>query len=143
MNDKPVIGFIGLGFMGHGMAKNIRARGYDLWVRGRSNRAPIDSLLAMGAQEAASAKAMAETCDIIHICLSNSPQIEAIMRGPDGILAGARPGLIVIDTSTADPASTEKLAAELAAKGGAFRRCALGWHTRPGRKRAVECDVGL
>lgn len=126
MNDKPVIGFIGLGFMGHGMAKNIRAGGYELWVRGRTNRAQIDSLIALGAQEAVSAKAMAETCDIIHICLSNSPQIEAIFRDADGILAGARPGLIVIDTSTADPASTEKLAAELAAKGGHFVDAPLG-----------------
>ena len=55
--------------------------------------------------EAASAKAMAETCEIIHICLPNSPGIEAIMRAPDGILGGARPGLIVIDTSSADPTS--------------------------------------
>lgn len=126
MNDKPVIGFIGLGFMGHGMAKNIRLGGYDLWVRGRSNRAPVEDLLAMGAQEAASPKEMAEACDIIHICLSNSPQIEAAMRAPDGILAGARPGLIVIETSTANPASTAALAAELAAKGGYFVDAPLG-----------------
>ena len=126
MSDRPVIGFIGLGFMGHGMAKNIRAAGYDLWVRGRSNRAPVDSLLSMGACEAASPKDMAEKCDIIHICLSNSPQIEATMRGPDGILAGARPGLVVIDASTANPASTEALAAELSALGGHFVDAPLG-----------------
>ena len=69
---------------------------------------------------------MAEACDIIHICLSNSPQIEAAMRDADGILAGARPGLIVIDTSTADPTSTLTLAAELAAKGGHFVDAPLG-----------------
>jgi 3-hydroxyisobutyrate dehydrogenase-like beta-hydroxyacid dehydrogenase len=126
MNDKPVIGFIGLGFMGHGMAKNIRQAGYELWIRGRSNRAPVDSLLSLGAKEAASPKDMAEKCDIIHICLSNSPQIEAVMRAPDGILAGARPGLVVIDASTANPASTEALAAELAAKGGCFVDAPLG-----------------
>lgn len=126
MSNKPVIGFIGLGFMGHGMAKNIRQGGYDLWVRGRNNRQPIESLLSMGAQEASSPKHMAETCDIIHICLSNSPQVEVVMRAEDGILAGARPGLIVIDTSTADPGSTEALAAELAAKGGHFVDAPLG-----------------
>ncbi len=126
MSDKPVIGFIGLGYMGHGMAKNIRLAGHELWVRGRANRVPIDSLLAMGAHEAASPKDMAERCDIIHICLSNSPQIEAVMRGPDGILAGARPGLIVIDTSTASPASTAALASELSAKGGQFVDAPLG-----------------
>lgn len=126
MSDKPVIGFIGLGFMGHGMAKNIRAKGFDLWVRGRSNRTPVESLLAMGAKEATSPRQMAKVCDIIHICLSNSPQIEATMRGPDGILAGVRKGLIVIDASTANPASTEALAAELAAVGGHFVDAPLG-----------------
>lgn len=126
MSDKPVIGFIGLGFMGHGMASNLRKAGYELWVRGRSNRVPVESLLAMGAHEAASPADMAARCDILHICLSNSPQIEAVFRGPDGILAGARPGLIVIETSTADPASTEALAAELAAKGGHFVDAPLG-----------------
>jgi 3-hydroxyisobutyrate dehydrogenase-like beta-hydroxyacid dehydrogenase len=126
MSDKPVIGFIGVGYMGHGMASNLRKHGYEVWVRGRSNRAPVESLLAMGAKEAASPKAMAETCDIIHLCLSNSPQIEAVFRDADGILAGARPGLIVIDTSTADPLSTEALAAELAAKGGHFVDAPLG-----------------
>lgn len=126
MTETPVIGFIGLGFMGHGMARNIREAGYDLWVRGRRNRAPVESLLAMGAKEAESPRQMAGICDIIHICLSNSPQIEETLRGPDGILAGARPGLIVIDTSTADPASTEALAAELADKGGHFVDAPLG-----------------
>ena len=126
MNEKPVIGFIGLGFMGHGMAKNIRNSGYELWVRGRSNRAPIESLLSIGAKEASSPKAMAKECDIIHICLSNSEQIEATLRGPDGILAGARAGLVVIDASTANPASTEALAMELAAKGGHFVDAPLG-----------------
>jgi 3-hydroxyisobutyrate dehydrogenase-like beta-hydroxyacid dehydrogenase len=126
MNDKPVIGFIGLGFMGHGMAKNIRKAGYELYVRGRSNRVPVESLLSMGAKEAASPKAMAEKCDIIHICLSTSEQIEATLRGPDGILAGARPGLIIIDASTANPASTAVLAQEVAAKGGHFVDAPLG-----------------
>lgn len=126
MSDKPVVGFIGLGFMGHGMARNIRQAGYELWVRGRSNRAPIESLLAMGAKEAESPKDMAERCDIIHVCLSTSAQIEAVFRDPDGILAGARPGLVVIDTSTADPASTETLARELAAKGGHLVDAPLG-----------------
>lgn len=137
MNDKPVIGFVGLGFMDHVMARNIRAAGYDLWIRGRSNRTPVESLLSMGAREAASPKEMAEKCDIIHICLSNSPQIEATMHRPDGVLAGARPGLIVIETSTANPAWTKALAAEPAAKGGALLGRALGWHPGRGRGRAT------
>lgn len=147
MNDNPVIGFIGLGYMGHGMAKNLRLKGYDLWVRGRANRTPVESLLALGAHEAASPKAMAGACDIIHICLSNSPQIEEVMRAPDGILAGARPGLIVIDTSTANPASTAALAGELAARGGHFVDAPLGGtpvQAEAGQLSAmVGCDAAM
>ena len=147
MSDKPVIGFIGLGYMGHGMAKNLRQGGYELWVRGRSNRKPIDSLLSMGAKEAESPREMAEVCDIIHICLSTSQQIEAVMRATDGILSGARPGLIVIDSSTADPASTEVLAGELAAKGGYFVDAPLGGtptHAEAGQLSAmVGCDESV
>jgi len=120
MRNKPVIGFIGLGLMGHGMAKNILEGGYELWVRGRSNRTPIEDLVSMGAKEAINPKQLAEVCDIIHICLSNAPQIEVIMRSQYGILAGAKPGLIVVDTSTSDPDMTKQLAAQLRAKGGHF-----------------------
>ncbi|MDZ4094310.1 MAG: NAD(P)-dependent oxidoreductase [Paracoccaceae bacterium] len=125
-NARPVIGFIGLGFMGQGMAANLVRKGYPLWVRGNRNRAPVEALLALGAQEAASPADMAARCDIIHLCLPDSPQVEAVIHGPDGILAGGRKGLIVIDATTADPGSTERLAAELAAKGMHFVDAPLG-----------------
>lgn len=133
--SKPVIGFIGVGFMGHGMAKNIRKNGYELWVKGNRNRAPVESLLAMGAHEAASPKEMAEKCDIVHICLSNSPMVENVIRAKDGILAGARPGLIVIETSTANPTSTLALAEEIAAKGAVMVDAPLG-------RTPVEAEAG-
>ncbi len=135
MSDKPVIGFIGLGFMGHGMAKNIRKHGYELWVKGRSNRQPVESLLSMGAKEAASPREMAQRCDIIHICLSNSPQVEGVVHGEDGILAGARPGLIVIDTTTADPGSTLTAGGSAVRQRRAHGRCAAGPHAEGGRGR--------
>ena len=103
MTDKPIIGFIGLGYMGHGMAKNLVEKGYTVFVKGNRNRTPVDSLVAKGATEVATAREMAERCDVIHTCLSNSPQVEAVFRGSDGIPAGARDGLVVIETSTADP----------------------------------------
>jgi 3-hydroxyisobutyrate dehydrogenase-like beta-hydroxyacid dehydrogenase len=142
MEQKPTIGFIGLGLMGHGMAKNIRKHGFELWVKGRNNRTPIDSLVSLGAKEAASPRAMAETCDIIHICLSNSVQVEGVIRGADGILAGARPGLIVIDTSTADPGSTVKLAAELAAKGAHMVDAPLGRTPKEAEEGKLDAMVG-
>jgi 3-hydroxyisobutyrate dehydrogenase-like beta-hydroxyacid dehydrogenase len=142
MSDKPVIGFIGLGFMGHGMAKNILHGGYSLWVKGNRNRQPVDSLVAMGAQEAASPREMAEKCDIIHICLSNSPQVESVIRGADGILAGARQGLIVIDATTADPTSTLALAEEMAAQGVAMADAPLGRTPKEAEEGTLDAMVG-
>lgn len=136
------IGFVGVGYMGHGMAKNLLQSDYPLWVKGNRNREPIDSLIGMGATEVASPKEMAETCDVIHLCLSNSPQVEDVFRGPDGILAGARDGLIVIDTTTADPTSTLALAAELAEKGGAFVDAPLGRTPKEAEAGTLDAMVG-
>ncbi len=142
MSDKPVVGFIGVGFMGHGMAKNILGGGYPLWIMGRKNRTPVDSLKGMGAKEAASAKEMAAECDIIHLCLSNSPQVESVIRGEDGILAGAREGLIVVDTTTADPTSTLTLAAEMAAKGVVMVDAPLGRTPKEAEEGNLDAMVG-
>lgn len=141
-DDKPVIGFIGLGFMGHGMAKNILKGGYPLWVRGNRNRVPVDSLVAMGATEAASPADMAARCDIIHLCLSNSPQVEAVIGGPDGILVGARPGLVVIDTTTADPGSTLRLSAAMAARGVTLVDAPLGRTPKEAEAGTLDAMVG-
>jgi len=140
--DKPTIGFIGVGFMGHGMAKNILAGGYPLWVKGNRNRAPVDDLVERGAQEAASPREMAEHCDIIHICLSNSPQVEAVIRDPDGILAGAREGLVVIDCTTADPGSTLALAGEMAEKGVTMVDAPLGRTPKEAEEGTLDALVG-
>lgn len=142
MSKKPVVGFIGVGFMGHGMAKNILQGGYPLWVKGNRNREPVENLVAMGAGEASSPREMAAHCDIIHICLSNSPQVEAVVRGDDGILAGAREGLIVIDTTTADPASTLALASEMAAKGVTMVDAPLGRTPKEAEAGTLDAMVG-
>lgn len=141
MNDIKV-GFIGVGFMGHGMAKNLLQKGYPLMIKGNRNRAPIDSLVSMGAVEVATPREMAQACDVIHLCLSNSPQVEASFRGPDGILAGARDGLVVIDTTTADPTSTTALAAELAAVGGRFVDAPLGRTPKEAEAGTLDAMVG-
>ncbi len=142
MSDKPVIGFIGLGYMGHGMAKNILKGGHTLWVKGRRNRTQVESLVSMGAAEAASPRQMAETCDMIHLCLSNSRQVEDVIRGPDGILSGARKGLIVVDTSTADPTSTLALAEELASKGAVMVDAPLGRTPKEAEEGTLDAMVG-
>lgn len=136
------IGFIGVGYMGHGMAKNLLQKGYPLYVKGNKNRVPVVSLVGMGASEVATPKELAETCDVIHLCLSNSPQVESVFRGADGILAGAHDGLIVIDTTTADPVSTMALADELAAKGGTFVDAPLGRTPKEAEAGTLDAMVG-
>ncbi len=108
------IGFIGLGYMGHGMAKNILAKGYGLHVLAHRNRQPIEDLLSRGAVEASSVKALAENSTIVFLCLPGSPQVEAVVEKlSDSLAAGA----IIVDCSTSDPVSTARLAHTLAERG--------------------------
>ncbi|WP_343079061.1 NAD(P)-dependent oxidoreductase [Ostreiculturibacter nitratireducens] len=139
---QPVIGFIGVGYMGHGMASNILKGGYTLYIKGHRNRVPVDDLVSKGAKESASPKAMAEACDIIHVCLSNSPQVEAVIRGEEGILASGKKGLIVIDSTTADPTSTEALAAEMAAAGMTLVDAPLGRTPKEAEAGTLDAMVG-
>jgi 3-hydroxyisobutyrate dehydrogenase-like beta-hydroxyacid dehydrogenase len=115
--NKPRIGLIGVGLMGHGIAKNLRSYEFPLIVLANRNRAPVDDILSRGATEASSPADAASRSDILFVCVTGSAQVEELMHRPDGILAAAREGLIVVDTSTSEPASTARLAAELAARG--------------------------
>lgn len=110
------VGFIGLGLMGHGMAKNVVEKGFPLTVLGHRNRTPVESLVSRGAVEAKSARELAEQCDIVVLCVTGSPEVEAIVIGPDGLAAAGKP-LLVVDCSTSDPSSTVRLASQLEAKG--------------------------
>ncbi len=114
---KPTVGFIGVGLMGHGMAKNLVTKGYPLVVLAHRNREPVERLKSLGAREAATPLELAQACSIVHICVTGSPQVEAVMRGPQGILASRKAGLVVIDCSTSNPVSTLALADECALAG--------------------------
>jgi 3-hydroxyisobutyrate dehydrogenase-like beta-hydroxyacid dehydrogenase len=118
--DTETIGFLGLGLMGHGMAKNIVEKGYALTIAAHRNRAPIDDLVSRGAVEVRTAREVAERSSIVFLCVTGSPQVEALVRGPEGLKAGLKPGSVIVDTSTADPTSTIALAEELAAADIAF-----------------------
>ncbi len=120
MTERVRIGFIGVGMMGHGMARHILLKGYPLTVMAHRNRAPVDRLKAEGASEAATPASLAAVSDIIVLCVSNAAAVEAVVAGEQGILAGGRPGLIVADASTSEPATTLRLAAQLQAAGMAM-----------------------
>ncbi len=120
------IGFIGLGLMGGAMAGRLLDQGHELVVLGNRDRTYIDAAIARGAREAGSAKEMARECEIIMLCMGTSEQVEGRMRGPDGVLAGLRPGAVVIDFGTSLPASTRALGDETSAAGGAYLDAPLG-----------------
>ena len=113
---KERIGFIGVGLMGHGMAKNLVEKGFPLTVLAHSKREAVDDLVKRGAREAKSARDVAEASDAVVLCVTGSPQVEAIVHGEEGLAAAGKP-LLVIDCSTSDPAVTRRLAVSLAARG--------------------------
>ena len=115
--SKQRIGYIGVGLMGHGAAKNILERGYPLTVMGHRNRAPVDDLIAKGAREASTPAEVATASDILFMCLPSTVEVEQTVYGEYGVLAGAQKGLIVVDSTTADPRSTQRIGADLAARG--------------------------
>jgi 3-hydroxyisobutyrate dehydrogenase-like beta-hydroxyacid dehydrogenase len=118
--SKPRIGFVGVGLMGHGIARNLVTKGYPLALRVHRNRAPAEDLLAAGATEAASHAELARSADIVILCVTGAPQVEEVVLGPDGVASGARKGLIVVDTSTSEPATTARMRETLAARGVRF-----------------------
>ncbi len=108
------VGFVGVGLMGHGMAKNILAADYRLSVIAHTNRTPVEALVAQGATEATTLADLAANSSIIHICAPGSPQVEAIV---EALLPVMQPGTVIVDCSTSDPNSTVTLAAKLEANG--------------------------
>ncbi|MEO5765930.1 MAG: NAD(P)-dependent oxidoreductase [Casimicrobiaceae bacterium] len=118
--EKPRIGFVGVGLMGHGIAKNLVTKGYPLTVRAHRNRAPVDDLVAKGAKEAKTTAELTRASDIVFLCVTGAPQVEETVFGADGIASAAKSGLVVVDTSTSEPATTTKTREALAKQGVKF-----------------------
>lgn len=121
MTEKSMkVGFIGLGLMGHGIARNIVEKGWPLTVLGHRSRQPVEDIVGRGATEAMNAADLARDCDLVFICVTGTPQVEENIYGENGILAGITPGTIIADCSTTVPESARKVAAAIEAKGGRF-----------------------
>ncbi len=110
------VGYIGLGIMGKPIARNILKAGFPVVVHNRS-RAAVKELAAEGAGEAFSPAEVAASADIIFTNLPDSPDVEAVVLGPNGIMETARPGQIYVDNSTIRPSTARMIAVKLAAKG--------------------------
>lgn len=119
MANKPSVGFIGLGIMGLPMAGHILKAGYPLTVYNRT-RSKTRSLEAEGAAVAASPREVAENSRMIITMVSDSPDVQEVVAGPDGVLDGVRPGSVVMDMSTISPQVERDLDRQLRKKG-----CAL------------------
>jgi 3-hydroxyisobutyrate dehydrogenase-like beta-hydroxyacid dehydrogenase len=114
------IGVIGVGLMGHGIARNILKKGYSLTVMEHPGNQPLDELLAGGAATRKTAADVAREAEIVILCVTGSAEVEAVLVGPSGLLEGLRPGAIVVDCSTSVPESTKKMAALVEKAGGRF-----------------------
>ncbi|MGD0051664.1 MAG: 2-hydroxy-3-oxopropionate reductase [Vulcanimicrobiaceae bacterium] len=136
--DRPTIGFIGLGIMGKPMAENLLAAGYPLVVLNRS-LGPVDALVAGGAQAGGSPRDVAARSDVVITMLPDSPDVEAVALGTDGIVAGAQAGALWIDMSTIAPATTARVAAAFAAVG----IDALDAPVSGGEKGAIEGTLSI
>ena len=113
----PRIGFMGLGIMGAPMAGHLLAAGYNVTIANRSRGAAVAALLASGATWAESPAALAAESDIIITILGFPADVEAVWQGPDGLIAHARPGALLIDMTTSSPGLARLLAQEAAARG--------------------------
>ncbi len=114
------VGMVGIGLMGHGIASNLVKHGHQLTVLEHPGNQPLESLKAAGATSVASGAALAAQADVIILCVTGSPQVEAVLLSEGGVLEGLRPGTVIIDCSTAIPSSTVKVAQAVTETGGRF-----------------------
>src|SRR4051794_23939204 len=140
--SKSRIGYIGVGLMGHGAAKNIVEKGYPLTIMGHRNRAPVEDLVKRGATEAKTPAEVARASTVVFLCVTGSPQVEAIVRGKDGLIEGLAPGSVVVDCSTSDPNSTLALAAALAQAGATLVDAPLSRTPKEAWEGTLDTMVG-
>lgn len=110
------VGFIGLGTMGAPMARRLVEAGHDVVVHNRT-RGREEPLAALGARRAATPRECAAAREVVFTMVSDTPDLEAVVLGPDGAALGLEPGSVLVDMSTVSPAATRRLAAELEDRG--------------------------
>jgi 2-hydroxy-3-oxopropionate reductase len=132
------IGFIGLGIMGKPMARNLLKAGYPLVVHSRS-RGPVDEIVKAGASAGTSPRDVAAQCEVLITMLPNSPDVEQVALGKDGIAEGARRGLVFVDMSTISPIVSRKVGEALAPKGVTM----LDAPVSGGEKGAIDAALSI
>lgn len=138
---QPIVGFIGLGIMGRGMARNIANAGFPLFVYNRT-ASRMAELADVGAKPTTSPADVARHCDIIITCVSDTPDVEAVITGPDGVIHGLKPGALVIDMSTISPQVTVALAEQIRAHGGTMLDAPVSGGSEGAAKGTLSIMVG-
>jgi 2-hydroxy-3-oxopropionate reductase len=135
---RPSIGFIGLGIMGLPMARNLLKAGYSVCALNRSPE-KVQTLVAEGATTAANPAAVAAASDVVILMLPDTPDVETVVFGKDGVAGGIRSGSALVDMSTIDPAMSRRVARELSAKGVGV----LDAPVSGGEKGAIEATLSI
>jgi 2-hydroxy-3-oxopropionate reductase len=135
------IGFIGLGIMGRGMTHNLLKAGRDVTVWNRS-AARMDEFAAAGAKTASSPTDLATQCDGILICVSDTPDVEQVLFGENGVSAGVKPGALVVDHSTISPQKTVDMAKRLNAQGVAYLDAPVSGGSEGAAKGILSIMIG-
>lgn len=104
------VGFVGLGHMGHGMAHNLLAKGFDLHILAHTKRFACDDLVGKGATEVTTARQLAEACDVVILCVTGAAQVDDLVRRKDGLASGVRGDLTILDCTTSSPDTLQRLA---------------------------------
>ena len=135
------IGFIGLGIMGAGMASNLIDKGYDVVVWNRT-ASRMDPLVTAGATAATSPSEVGRLCPIVMICVSDTPDVEAVLHSDSGLSTGLSAGSLVIDHSTISPGATVGFAEEVASLGGSWIDAPVSGGAEGAAKGTLSIMVG-
>ena len=135
------IGFIGLGIMGRPMAGNLLAAGYELLVHNRS-RGPMEELASKGARTASSPREVAQGSDIVITVLPDSPDVQQVVAGPDGVLEGAAEGSLLVDMSTISPVVAKELAEQARQRGAGMLDAPVSGGDVGARQATLSIMVG-
>jgi len=130
-----------MGTMGAAMAANLARAGFSLTVWNRSPGRAAD-VLALGATEAATPRELAASCEVVVICVSDTPDVEAVLFDPDGVAEGAASGTLVIDCSTISPSATRDFAARLRERGVAMVDAPVSGGSEGAQKATLSIMVG-
>ncbi|ARU05854.1 2-hydroxy-3-oxopropionate reductase [Comamonas serinivorans] len=133
---------MGIGLMGHGIARNLLRHGHALTLLAHPGNQPVEDLIAAGARCAHTPAEVARGAEVVLLCVTGSPQVEAVLLGDQGAVAALAPGAVVIDCSTAMPESTRRMADAVAAVGAHFIDAAMTRTPREAAEGRLNLLVG-